>query len=43
MQRPKQMDEIVSIMTNARDEHRQLSQDEAQQLDKLLQNIFHSN
>lgn len=41
MQRPEQMDAVVNIMTHAREQHRRLSHDEAKQLDKLLQNIFH--
>ena len=43
MQRPEQMDEIVSIMAQARDEHRRLSHNEAKHLDKLLQHIFHQS
>ncbi len=41
MDRPERMDEIVSIMSTASHEHRKLTSEEAQDLDKLLQNIFH--
>jgi len=41
MDRPERMDEIVSIMSTASHEHRKLTSEEAKDLDKLLQNIFH--
>ena len=43
MDRPRQMDKIVDIMTSARDQNRRLSHDEAKQLDELLHTMFHSN
>ena len=42
MQRPEQMDEIVSIMAHARDEHRRLSYNEAKHLVNL-HHIFHQS
>ncbi len=43
MLRPKGMDDVVTIMVQARNEHRRLNHDEVQRLDSLLHHLFHDS